>query len=776
MKKRIIAAIMTVLMIAMSMPQFVMADTSEPLKFVATADAMVYNGKYSETSYGTTTSTALADNLYWGSTTPTRYYYYAFDLSGLTLASNEVISSAKVKLALANSKAQAEGTANMYIWNVDSTWNEAEITYSNQPLAHENDKQNTDVITATPDLIYPYVSSGKGQADPITASTFTAYEFDISSLVRDYVNGARAVPFSVAMQIKMNSSSLSAYAVTKETLSSQTGTGAFVTYIEVSKETLQEFSITSTTPADDATAVDVTEDITVTFSNSLDEDTVSASDITITNANGTVALADEDISVSGNTITISKELERYTDYTITISNISDTYGQSLSTPYSFSFSTNLAPDASASLIPIAGDIAIDYVKESATWTPAQYRLNQASSANAKPNDDKPNHSSGSTRYILIKLDISDVDGTKTLRDVAFSYTKTSAGMLQNASVYVVPNGNIEWTKASDFCLGVDTAYDYTADSAAFNARQTAIETYYNQVTAAMTESNLLDKCDIDAAANTTRTVDITSAVLAAKANAENYITLCIVGSDTTTIAGGKHTTYPMTVSAIQETPSFGVVSSSPANGGVMAGVNKPIELALATNITEATKGYIKLLKASDESMVTADVTINNNKVTITPSLLDDNTAYKVVFEAGLADTFGNTVTANTVALTFTSGIPFGVEPLKFTLDQSPVYTTATEAASYTAGDRVTAVSVVTNNSSDSRDAKIFIALYDNNTNTLLSVSAVEGTIPCDGTAVQFSASIDVPETAKGTCLKAFFWDVTNDSLAPLCVSKTIGQN
>lgn len=776
MKKRLLSSLLTVLIIAMSVPQLALASSGAVVHtFDVTADALV-KGDDASVAFGTTTDTALKNNVMYttNGSSSKRYMYYAFDLSAFGVPEGHAVTSAKLKLSLSSSSQTM--VSDMAFWYVDTSaamWKEDTITFGTQPLsvATEGADNMKKLPENTPDLMYDFEiestfdQSSCGDTNP---TAFSTYEFEIVPMIRKYLASGNTSEFSFAMSPVSTSGNAFTYVVTKERYDTikLTAPTAIKTVLEVTTEPLAPLAVTSATPTDGAYGVSAADDIVINFNNPINASSVAASDITITHDNGTVALAASDITVSDTSITISKDLEKYTYYTFSIADVNDVYGQPLNTPYSFIFETGSAVAPSTSLIPVAGNIEIDYV---GSWTPTQYRLNR-SGQNAEPSD-TPNVFKTKGRYVLVKLDISGVDADKALRDVIFSYTKISSGMLRNASVHIVPNGDNGWLKASDF-----TGSSNSADSAAFSTRQTALETYYNSVTAAMTESNLLDICNIDNAANTTRTVDITSAVLAAKERGEDYITLCITGNDTKDIGSKDHSAYPFKVSAVQEEASYAVISSAPAKHGAMSGVSDPIELNLATNISNsAASDYIRLTKA-DGTTVPATVSASDNRITITPSSdLEAYSEYKVIFKAGLTDIYTNTVSTDTVALVFNSGTPLSVAPVKFTSDSNAVYDSLTPLPSYSAGDSVSVVAAVTNSSEASHGAVIIAALYDAVSHKRLGTEITTMSVPSGGTSVQISATIDVPSSADGTYIKAFLWDGA-DTIRPLCSEFAINQN
>ncbi|MDM8001839.1 MAG: Ig-like domain-containing protein, partial [Bacteroidota bacterium] len=101
-------------------------------------------------------------------------------------------------------------------------------------------------------------------------------------------------------------------------------------------------TVSSTTPADDATDVAVNSSIVITFSEPINASTVAG------NYTVSPALTDPEITVTGNTLTINPDadLDYSTLYTVTFvaSGIEDLAGNALASEYEFTFTTSAEPD------------------------------------------------------------------------------------------------------------------------------------------------------------------------------------------------------------------------------------------------------------------------------------------------------------------------------------------------------------------------------------------------------------------------------------------------
>ncbi len=105
-------------------------------------------------------------------------------------------------------------------------------------------------------------------------------------------------------------------------------------------------TVSSTTPADDATGVAVNAAITVTFSEAMDDATIT--DTTFTLDNGVTGAVTYDSTNHIATLTPSANLAYATTYTATITTgVKDPAGNAMAADYTWSFTTGTAPDTAA---------------------------------------------------------------------------------------------------------------------------------------------------------------------------------------------------------------------------------------------------------------------------------------------------------------------------------------------------------------------------------------------------------------------------------------------
>lgn len=483
------------------------------------------------------------------------------------------------------------------------------------------------------------------------------------------------------------------------------------------------------------------EGVSFVFTNPIAASSVSASEFTVTNLNGEVEVNDEDISVAGSTVTLNKNWEECGYYNVTFSgSVADIFGQQIDISCNTSF-----------------EISADSSEASATALPT---FGITSSGAVKDGEDSYCKISANGIYVLYKFDISAIDKTKAVIGADFTWTSQANG-ISNIRVIQVPNGT--WTDKTSLTSALaDEDYYSVVDGAKGNVVYEWVENFGTSYT------------------YKTHVADVSGAVSKALADSENYITFAFTSNGThnyLTNGAAQHASQKPYLTVKLAAPSFGAIEASPAKGGIMDGVNAPVEFTLATTIGDdyANGDYIKLIKVSDNSEADITVDVNGPKLTLTPAAdLSERSEYKVVLKSGITDVYGNTLEEDKVISRFVSGTALEFYEIKFTSEEAPVYDEMTEIESYNAGDTVTAVAKFKNNSGTDLNAVMIIAVY-NSEGDLVGVDAAGGTgcAPANQ-ETQYSKSITIPGNATGTYVKAFIWSDLED-IRPICKDECINQ-
>lgn len=248
--------------------------------------------------------------------------YFRFNLADTLDVNTQVISSAKIKLWYkANHTGAIDGAGGVGFWKVDDkTWTETDITYNNAPL------KTKDISLDNSEKILPDVKFGVKYNMP---NTYTAYEYDITDLIRKYtLTGEDAtVNFAATLGFKYGYNSILA---TKEY--SDSTYWPQLTIVAEEKKALAPESY----PQGEHVYKNP---LTVTFNNNLLSDSVSADDISLTSAGGPVAVTD--VTPSANTLSVSADLKPFETYTLKIAGISDVFYQNLDGELTYTFNTVL---------------------------------------------------------------------------------------------------------------------------------------------------------------------------------------------------------------------------------------------------------------------------------------------------------------------------------------------------------------------------------------------------------------------------------------------------
>lgn len=757
MKRKLMCVVLAAAMlIGVCVPSAFAADA--PIAVTATADANTDDNTGADGRILLYTNQAKASAGY------RKFGYLSFDLSGLDVAENEVVTKVELKLYAVNKS--DSNISKLAFYNVSSTWSESALTWANQPLKSDIETSTADPVAfgypkTAPAVEYDYnnsISTYSGAYSDEYLANAAERVIDVTEMYKTQIqSNTQNTAFSLMMAPKgNNSSSMSTISIVSKEYTVDTGKHP---KLEITTEVIRDLAVKATTPAASSEKVNPNEDIVIEFNNALGE--VSANDIALTCDGASVALEDSDIAVTGNVLTISKDLETYSNYTVTLSaDFGDAYGQKLGEPYSFAFKT--VGDSQSCTVTVKADASIVYNAD------PNEEYNSASLI-TQPTDAKiyaAKTGAGYWRYALYKFDISNVPTDKPLEKVIFTFVSESINANVPVNWYVVPNG--------------------TWDDTTNEGKEALNLDYYMEVNSAVTvDPNIAASVIVPFSGGSSERlsaqVDITAAVREARAAGKTELTLahCYSWAHNMYTKEASSAYRPAVVATYDNIPAIKVLSSNPANGGIMQGVEGPIKLTLTTDVTESdAQTYIKLLN-NKNGEVAADIFYNDKTrlVTITPAdNLDSFASYKVVFNAGLTDAYGASIAAPTQAIVFTSGTPLEISDIKITSDASAGYDEAVNLSSYSAGDSITAIAKLANNSSANQDAVLIIALY-NQDNSMIAVQRSDDID--DGYVSAFdqeeiSVTLTVPANAVSTYVKAFFWD-NYTNLRPLCRSKDITQ-
>lgn len=728
MLRKIISIVLSVAVLLSMATQITFAD-DHTVTLLPVADSIVRRDTSNQSDNYGTASPMLG---YSGSNDnggSRRLVYFAFDLSGVNIPEGKSVTSAKIKFYANNNSSVSN--SQLVFWNVDEEWSETSINWKNQPLASKEVKDSENGyekgFPSDPALIHDYDTS-------VGLKQYGLYEFEIGSLVRNYLlTEENENPFSFAMAARTTGDGVFATSYA----SKEDADSLLHPVLEITVSSLNSMLAVSSTPSDGSKNINVSDEIAIQFSNPIEK--VTSSNINISGDNGNVNVDENAISVSDNVVSFSADFDAYTYYTVTISDVTDVYGQIQKFPYSISFSTASGAGEDTQSVAVCANTDITYNSD-------------RDEIIVNSNAGKVN--SGPGRFVLYKLDLTNLDKTKTLVDARFRFV-SAASQTFTVKLYDVSDGT--WME--------------TADLAGNNE-------YYETLKSDTSDSaNYVGDASFDGVGSAA-SVDITSVLNKAIANEETYVTLAIVYNSTRgfyRIENANADLRPC-VTVAAEAPGFAVYSSVPDKGGVMIGIKTPIEMTVTTVLSPDCEQYVWLIDFNG-NRIDADVVTDDTKLTVTPlSDLTDDTPYKIVLKAGVTDVYGNNLESDKVILSFYSGSALEISPIKYTYELSPLYDLTEECNAYIAGDSITAVSKIKNYSSESKTAIMFVIVFDEN-NKMVSIDYCGGVGSVDGDALetQFSKTITVPSDCTASHIKAFFWDGA-DLIRPLCPEAIIYQD
>lgn len=715
--KKMLNMILAVMLIITTLPTISFADG--PIVIDAYADVIVQADKPWQYDYAKDKGEASFWNAVGASAVTNRAnIYYAFDVP--EIPDGHVVESAIFSVYMKTPAMSNDGD-HMRFYLVDKNWESASVCFKEQPLTIETADTSKDKYmypVGAPDMTY------------VTGaiSDYQKVDIDIAPLLNKYLaKGNRDVRFSFLMASYCATQTNTFWVKTKEN-----SDASLRPTLTINTEALTDLSLVSSTPENGST-IDVDDAVSFTFNYNIDESSVTPDDFTVVDFAGeNVAVSDSEIAVSGTTVSLNKLWNAYESYSVTLTGVADKYGQEYASSCTVNFNTGSSSDTTKTSVAAKNVISMKLSGDSVNV------IDGTGVSNV----------SGTERLVVYRFDLSQVDSSKILTDAEFSWWEY-CDTARNVNVTVVPAGT--WSNASDI----------TVD-------------YYNSVASAMDDSsNVADTVYMPFGPGYSRengVANVTSAVDNALQNDEQ-VAFAFTYRWTDNYYTNYYSEYAPSLNLTLVSPSFDVIEAIPSKGGEMDGTASPVVMSMATTLvnTDDNLAKVKLVRVYDDEEIEANVSfdIASNKLTVTPvGSLEERLNYKVIFESGLEDTFGNTLTSDKVATVFTCGTALECFAIKFTNELTPVYDTCVEIGNYTANSSVTAVAKIKNNSSEDLDAVMIVALYDGD-DSLISVDAYDGQsyAPAND-ETQYSKTITIPQNVTGTKVKAFIIDGL-DSLRPL---------
>ncbi|MBQ4630616.1 MAG: DNRLRE domain-containing protein [Clostridia bacterium] len=734
--KKLLSIILSFVLIMSTLPMIASAETTLDA-IVASQDCPVRRGTDAKKNLNTE-----KDGYNWCYANTATYStptYYSFDLP--EIPEGETVTKAMFKVHFMDTTNVAGATTYQFrFYPVNASWDQTTLTFNTQPLTMTGKFPDYE-----PALTYDIPKGAKNSST----------EYDIAPLVRQYLASGADYDFSFAILTYIANGTTNGAA---NIYSLENADSSLHPTLTLTTDSIPGFSFESVSVEDGAT-IAPTDDVTFSFNNEVDPASVSASDFSVKDfAGNPVEIAEGDFSVSGTNVILSKDLAPYDAYTVSLSGVADIYGQEFAGSASVSFVTDGGDNLVESNIILKDSVKMTNSNGTISFEAASQSANLGKYAYPK------NSSNKQIGYIVFRFDLSSLDTTKNLAGVNFKWVN-DYDWKGTLNVYEVPYG--EWTQPSE------------ADEAYYQAVESAVESAVGDA------SNLAASYPFDYGnkrGSYEAIVDVTEKINDAIANEQTGIAFTFVYDSKDTIYthniyNEKDSRYLPALMCTSTTPTFDVIQSTPAKGGVMDGIIEPVEMTLATALTDetATADYIKLVKASNGDEVNATISYENGKLTVTPSAeLEERTAYQIVFKAGLEDTFGNVVAEDKIVNSFKTSTALEFFGIKITNELTPVYDTCVEIENYTANTDVTAVAKIKNNSSSDLDAVMLIAIYGED-HTLIAADLTGG-IDCApaNDETQFSKTITVPEDASATYIKAFIWDNVN-TIRPIFEHALINQ-
>ncbi len=515
-------------------------------------------------------------------------------------------------------------------------------------------------------------------------------------------------------------------------------------------------TVTSETPASNATEVSVSTTATATFNEAVQASTIS---FTLKNSSGTAVGGSVSYNSTTNTTTFtpSSALACNTTYTATVS-AQSTSGVSVTAPFSWSFTTDPPAPTVTGESPASG---ATNVAVSTTATATFSEAVQSSTISFTLNN-----SSGSSVAASVSYNSATYTATLTPSSaLAYNTTYTATVSSGENSAGVPMSSSFTWSFTTDAAPP-----SVTSESPASGATGVAVS---SPVTATFNEA--VQSSTISFTLTNSAGTSVPAAV---SYNSSNYTVTLTPSSAlaygttyTATVSGARDTagdpmSGPVTWSFTTDAAQPAVASYTPASGAIGVAVSSPVTATFNEAVQSSTISFTLTNSAGTSVPAAVSYNSSNYAVTLTPS-------------SALA--FGTTYTATVSGAKDTSGDPMsGPVTWSFTTDKvQPAvtsYTPASGAIGVAVSSPVTATFneavqsntisfTLTNNAGTSVPATVSYN-SSNNTVTLTPSSAL-----AYGTT--YTATVSGAKDTAGDPLAApVSWSFTTDAVQPAVASHT----
>lgn len=428
-------------------------------------------------------------------------------------------------------------------------------------------------------------------------------------------------------------------------------------------------TVSSTTPANGATLVSLTSNVTAEFSEDMDSTTITSSTFTLMQGANPVAGTVTYSSNPGATFNPDAELLPNTTYTATITTgAEDLAGNGLDEGYVWSFTTGAAPDVTPPTVTatVPADAAVNVSVNAvitatfseplspATVTTASFLVLRGISpvtgtvtyagntATFTPDSDLLTN----IEYTAtITVGVTDLAGNHLAAEHVWMFT-TEAGadvtpptVLSTVPVNLATNVSVSANITANFSEAMNAA---TITAASFTLKQ-GVNTVASAVSYAGTTATLNPNTDL--AFNTLYTATVT---IAATDLADNALTVPVVWTFTTAAAPDV---TPPTVTAVA--PASGAVN-------VVVGTNVTATFSEAMNPASITTDNFMLMQGAIH--INGTVSYAGNTLTFNPSVdLEGGELFTATVFTGVEDAAGNNLAADFI-WSFTTEIPPDVTP------------------------------------------------------------------------------------------------------------------
>ncbi len=431
------------------------------------------------------------------------------------------------------------------------------------------------------------------------------------------------------------------YTATLNGISSSTGV-AMASAFSWSFTTGPAPAVTTETPAANAANVAIGTALSATFNEPVQASTVNSTDFLLKASSGSSIAATVTYNSSTNTATLTptSALANSTTYTATISGVTDTVGDPMSSPFSWSFTTVAPAPAVTNETPSSSATSI------ATNSTVAATFNEALLASTV----------NSTDFVLKSSSGSTIAATVSYNSSNFTATLTPTALLANATTYTATlNGissstGVAMASAFSWSFTTGPAPAVTTETPAANAANVAIGTAlsatFNEPVQASTVNStdfLLKTSSGSSIAATVTYNSSTNTATLTPTSVLSYSTTYTATLSGVTDMVGDPMSSPFFSSFSTVAPAPTVMSESPASAATKVATNSTISAAfnqalLATSVN--TTDFV--LRSASGSTVAATVSYNpsNFTVTLAPlSLLSNSTTYTATL-SGISNSSG----------------------------------------------------------------------------------------------------------------------------------------